>query len=134
MSHSARAESQDVAGIVDPVWTRLRGEAEAAIRQEPAMTGFVVTTVLNHPTLESAVVHRLASRLGDWPCRRPRHRPRGRCPDTGSPMRSTSPLAQLRQDSLRSDRLKRVAVTFPDRSRAVNPRGAATPAASIFRC
>jgi hypothetical protein len=27
--------------------------------------------------------HRLALRLGDWPARRPGHRPRGRCPDTG---------------------------------------------------
>jgi len=66
MSQIARAaEGQDaVAGVVDPIWTRLRQEAEAAIRQEPAMTGFVVTTILNHPTLESAVVHRVASRLG----------------------------------------------------------------------
>src|SRR5688500_15863115 len=65
MSQSARAEGQDaVAGVVDPIWTRLRQEAEAAIRQEPAMTGFVVTTILNHPTLESAVVHRVAARLG----------------------------------------------------------------------
>jgi serine O-acetyltransferase len=65
MSQIARAEGQDaIAGIVDPVWTRLRQEAEDVIRQEPAMTGFVVTTILNHPSLESAVVHRLASRLG----------------------------------------------------------------------
>ena len=65
MSQIARAEGQDaVAGVVDPIWTRLRQEAETAIRQEPAMTGFVVTTILNHPTLESAVAHRVASRLG----------------------------------------------------------------------
>ncbi len=65
MSQIARAEGQDaVAGTVDPVWTRLRQEADAAIRQEPAMTGFVVTTILNHQSLESAVVHRVASRLG----------------------------------------------------------------------
>src|SRR5919205_3063462 len=65
MSKIARAEGQDaIVGVVDPVWTRLRQEAEATIRQEPAMTGFVVTTILNNPTLESAVVHRVASRLG----------------------------------------------------------------------
>src|ERR687890_1371620 len=63
MSQIARAEDA-IAGVVDPIWTRLRQEAEAAIRQEPAMTGFVVTTILNHPTLESAVVHRVAARLG----------------------------------------------------------------------
>jgi serine O-acetyltransferase len=65
MSQIARAEGPDaVAGVVDPVWTRLRQEAEAAIRQEPAMTSFIVTTILNHPTLEAAVVHRVAARLG----------------------------------------------------------------------
>jgi serine O-acetyltransferase len=64
MSQTARAEGSDIAGVVDPVWTRLRQEAEEAIRQEPSMTSFVVTTILNHPTLESAVVHRLSARLG----------------------------------------------------------------------
>src|SRR5918998_4931813 len=65
MSQIARAEGLDaIAGVVDPIWTRLRQEAEATIRQEPAMTGFVVTTILNHPSLESAVAHRVASRLG----------------------------------------------------------------------
>src|SRR5918997_5235025 len=63
MSQIARAEDA-IAGVVDPIWTRLRQEAEAAIRQEPAMTGFIVTTILNHPTLESAVAHRVAARLG----------------------------------------------------------------------
>ena len=66
MSHMpARVEGEGaVAGVVDPVWTRLRQEAEAAIRQEPSLTGFIATTVLNQPTLESAVAHRVASRLG----------------------------------------------------------------------
>jgi serine O-acetyltransferase len=66
MSHmSARTDGPDaIAGVVDPVWSRLRQEAEAAIRQEPSLTSFVATTILNHPTLESAVIHRVASRLG----------------------------------------------------------------------
>ena len=65
MSQIARAEGQDaIAGVVDPVWTRLRQEAETVIRQEPAMTSFIVTTILNHATLEAAVVHRVAARLG----------------------------------------------------------------------
>ena len=65
MSHIARAEGQEpIAGVVDPIWTRLRQEAEAVIGQEPSMTGFVVTTILNHPSLEAAVVHRVAARLG----------------------------------------------------------------------
>jgi serine O-acetyltransferase len=62
---SARAGGpEQIAGVVDPVWTRLRQEAEAAIRQEPALTSFIFTTILNHPSLEAAVAHRIASRLG----------------------------------------------------------------------
>ena len=50
-------------GKVDPVWTRLRDEAEDAARREPALTGFIYSTVLNHDTLESAIVHRISERL-----------------------------------------------------------------------
>jgi serine O-acetyltransferase len=58
--HDAAA---DLAGVVDPVWTRLRQEAEAALRAEPALATFMVTTILNHDRLESAVAHRVAARL-----------------------------------------------------------------------
>jgi serine O-acetyltransferase len=60
-----RAEGPEpIAGVVDPIWTRLRQEAEAVIRQEPSLTSFIVTTILNHATLEAAVGHRVAARLG----------------------------------------------------------------------
>ena len=52
-----------VAGTVDPVWDRLRAEAEAILRAEPALAGFVLATILQQPTLEAAVVHRVAWRL-----------------------------------------------------------------------
>ncbi|SDU22105.1 serine O-acetyltransferase [Stappia sp. ES.058] len=48
----------------DPVWERLREEAEAMARCEPALASFAYETVLNHERLEEAVVHRLADRLG----------------------------------------------------------------------
>jgi serine O-acetyltransferase len=61
----ARAEAQDaIVGMVDPVWAKLRQEAEAVLRHEPSLTSFVLTTILNHDTLEAAVTHRVASRLG----------------------------------------------------------------------
>jgi serine O-acetyltransferase len=61
----ARTDNPEpVAGVVDPVWTRIREEAETAIRQEPSLGGLVLTSLLNHETLEAAVVHRVASRLG----------------------------------------------------------------------
>lgn len=53
-----------VAGVVDPVWSRLRQEAEVASRQEPSLTNFLLTMILNHATLEAAVTHRIAARLG----------------------------------------------------------------------
>ena len=53
-----------VVGTVDPIWTRLRDEAEAAARAEPALAGLMITTILNHERLEDAIIHRVASRLG----------------------------------------------------------------------
>ncbi len=50
-------------GRVDPVWDRVRVEAEVAMRQEPAMGGFMYATILHHNRLEDAVVHRLSQRL-----------------------------------------------------------------------
>jgi serine O-acetyltransferase len=58
--HSAR-----VVGLTrtDPVFARIRSEAEEIVGSEPELAGFIMATVLNHETLESAIVHRLAARL-----------------------------------------------------------------------
>jgi len=53
-----------VAGKVDPIWARLRSEAEAVVQAEPAMAGFVLSAILHQPSLEAVVIHRVASRLG----------------------------------------------------------------------
>lgn len=53
-----------VAGMVDPLWDRLRKEAEVIVRGEPALAGLVLGAILQQPDLESAVIHRVASRLG----------------------------------------------------------------------
>ena len=50
--------------ILDPVWSRLRAEAEELLHTEPQLASFIVATVLNHTTLEGAVAHRVAARLG----------------------------------------------------------------------
>jgi serine O-acetyltransferase len=47
----------------DPVWARLRAETEAVAAIEPALSGLFHLTVLNQPTLEAAVVRRIADRL-----------------------------------------------------------------------
>ncbi|MBF9233389.1 serine O-acetyltransferase [Microvirga alba] len=55
--------SGSIAGTVDPVWDRLRFEAETIVREEPALAGFVLGAVLQQPNLEAAVIHRVALRL-----------------------------------------------------------------------
>jgi serine O-acetyltransferase len=48
---------------VDPVWARIRREAEDVARHEPELATFIYSTILHHDTLEAAVVHRVAERL-----------------------------------------------------------------------
>lgn len=48
---------------VDPVWTRIRREAEEVARQEPEIASFIYSSILHHDTLEAVVVHRIAERL-----------------------------------------------------------------------
>ena len=48
---------------VDPVWARVRREAEAVVRAEPELASFIYASILHHDTLEQAVVHRIADRL-----------------------------------------------------------------------
>lgn len=50
--------------IHDPVWAAIRQEAEDMAASEPALASFVYETILHHGSLEEAVVHRLADRLG----------------------------------------------------------------------
>jgi serine O-acetyltransferase len=48
---------------VDPVWARIRFEAEEVVRREPDLAGFIDSTIFQHGTLEAAVIHRVAERL-----------------------------------------------------------------------
>ena len=48
---------------VDPIWTAVRDEANEAVVRDPLLAAFLYSTVLNHSTLEDAVIHRIASRL-----------------------------------------------------------------------
>jgi serine O-acetyltransferase len=48
---------------VDPLWSRVRADAETILANEPALGSFVLATVLQQPSLEAAVVHRIAQRL-----------------------------------------------------------------------
>ena len=48
---------------VDPVWQRIRSEAEDAVRREPELASFFYSSLLHHETLEAAIVHRIVERL-----------------------------------------------------------------------
>jgi serine O-acetyltransferase len=48
---------------LDPVWARIRSEAENIVRREPEIATFIYSSVLHHDTLEAAVVNRVAERL-----------------------------------------------------------------------
>jgi len=50
---------------LDPVWDRIREEAEAIARHEPALGGFIFSLILNHDSFEEALSYRLALRLGN---------------------------------------------------------------------
>jgi serine O-acetyltransferase len=48
---------------VDPVWSRIRGEAEDIVQREPELAAFIYENILHHDTLEAAVTHRVSQRL-----------------------------------------------------------------------
>jgi serine O-acetyltransferase len=50
-------------GPHDPLFARLRVEAQEAVKRDPALGAFLATAILNHHTLEQAVSHRVAERL-----------------------------------------------------------------------
>src|ERR1700712_1331479 len=59
---------QNVARVVglghsDPLFARIRMEAQEAVKRDPALAGFLMTAILNHVTLDHAVAHRVAERL-----------------------------------------------------------------------
>ncbi|EFG38185.1 serine O-acetyltransferase [Brucella sp. NVSL 07-0026] len=66
MDMSVRMSSKVNAGLdqVDPIWHSIRAEAEEATRNDPVLRAFLYATILNQPSLEEAVMHRIAERLG----------------------------------------------------------------------
>src|SRR6478735_1478094 len=57
------SKSQTAIQKVDPVWAKIRTEAEDVVRREPEIGTFIYSSILHHDTLEAAVVHRVSERL-----------------------------------------------------------------------
>ena len=62
-SPMAQYQAKPALDTVDPVWARIRREAEDVVRREPELATFIYSTILHHDTLEAAIVYRLAERL-----------------------------------------------------------------------
>ena len=76
----AQLQTRPAKGLdkVDPVWARIRHEAEEIARREPELATFIYENVLHHDTLEGAVVHRVSRAAR--PCRHVRRAdPAGLC-------------------------------------------------------
>ena len=50
---------------LDPVWDRIRDEAQEAARKDPSLGGFIFGAVINQSRFEDAVMHRLAQRMAN---------------------------------------------------------------------
>ena len=48
---------------MDPIWASVRNEAVEAVERDPLLAAFMYSTIINHETLEEAVVHRISQRL-----------------------------------------------------------------------
>jgi serine O-acetyltransferase len=48
---------------VDPLWSRIQKEADAILKSEQTMAGFVLATIVQQPSLEDAAFSRVSQRL-----------------------------------------------------------------------
>jgi serine O-acetyltransferase len=48
---------------MDPIWDSLQQEARAAAKDDPLLAAFLYSTVINQPSLEATVIHRVCERL-----------------------------------------------------------------------
>jgi serine O-acetyltransferase len=60
---ASNVQRKPAISAVDPLWSRIRMEAEAILANEPSLSGFVLSSVLQQPSLEAAVMHRISQRL-----------------------------------------------------------------------
>lgn len=51
-------------GVSEKLWTRLRQEAGEAVAREPVLARLFFDSIINQPSFEVAVFHRIAARLG----------------------------------------------------------------------
>lgn len=65
MSKSAERSYAEALAVCDPVWERMRVEAQEMAAGEPALASFLYVTVLNHRQFNSSLTYHLAQKLGN---------------------------------------------------------------------
>jgi serine O-acetyltransferase len=59
------AETRAHLAELDPVWAKIRIEAEQAVKDEPLLGGLVHYSILHHPTLDRALSYRISLKLAN---------------------------------------------------------------------
>ena len=59
----AGSRSQEQIQAVDPIFAAIRDEAATVAAEEPVLASFIHATILNQPSFEAALVHRISQRL-----------------------------------------------------------------------
>ncbi|WP_412048999.1 serine O-acetyltransferase [Hoeflea sp. Naph1] len=63
MAVNTGVRTEDTVKTIDPIWDSIRMEAERSVAQDPLLAAFLYSTILNQPSLEEAVIHRVCERL-----------------------------------------------------------------------
>lgn len=63
MSPQNKSHENSSLGKLDPVWHRMCEDAREIADKDPALGGFLYSTILNHDSFECALMHRLSQRL-----------------------------------------------------------------------
>lgn len=61
--HLTLVHPDESAAVTDALWARLRMEAEEAYQREPKLASLFFDSILNQPSFETAVFHRVAVRM-----------------------------------------------------------------------
>ncbi len=65
MSKPVERNYADALAVCDPVWERMRNEAQEMAQSEPALASFLYVTVLNHRQFNASLTYHLAQKLGN---------------------------------------------------------------------
>lgn len=63
MNTSVESLEKNKVNAMDPIWDTIRKEADEAAQADPVLATFLYSTILQQPSLEEAVIHRVCERL-----------------------------------------------------------------------